>query len=120
MDWTPLGEEELATVIANAVQAMESQANYLWELIRIQPTKWTLAPWGDEGGGFWVVGIVGMQVVWYNDIEDGFNLSRYRAIGVIGEYWCNQDDLQHTMSSLLRQIRFGNAFIRSGPPEPLT
>jgi len=98
---------------------MESQANYLWELIRIPPTKWILSPWADEGGGFWVVGIVGMQVVWYNDIEDGFNVSRYRTIGAIDEYWCNQDELQHTMYSLLRQIQSGHALVRSGPPETL-
>jgi hypothetical protein len=120
MDWTPLGEGELSTLIADGVGVMETPARSLWNLIRVQPVKWKLHPWGDEGGGFWVVGILEMQVVWYNDIEDGFNISRYETPGVIAEYSCNQDDLHHTMHALLRQMETGEPPGRLGPPEALT
>lgn len=119
-DWTPLTEDELTIMISDAVKGMEPRAICLWNLIRTPPSKWTLHPWGDQGGGFWAVAIVGMQVVWYNDIEDGFNVSRYTSSGVIGGYWCNQDKLQHTMNALLRQIDSGESFGKFGPPEPLT
>ena len=29
-------------------------------------------------GGFWVVAIVGRNVIWYNDVEEGFDLLRLR------------------------------------------
>ena len=104
MKWTPLGETELSTRIAEGIGVMEPQARSLWNLIRVRPVKWELHPWGDEGGGFWIVGILGTQVVWFNDIEDGFNVSCYETPGVIAEYRCNQDELHHTMHALLRQI----------------
>jgi hypothetical protein len=116
MHWTPLSEDELATLIADAVSIMEPQARCLWDLIRVPAEKWAQHPWGDQGGGFWVVAIVGMQVVRYNDIEGGFNVSRYTTPGVINNYWCNQDELQHTIYSLLRQIKTGESLGRFGPP----
>lgn len=85
MEWMPINQEELLTLISDAVLKMDHRAVRLWTLIRIPPVKWMLHPWGDQGGGFWVVGMLGMQVVWYNDIEDGFNLSRFYLPGVISE-----------------------------------
>ncbi len=119
MAWTPISEEELSKEIANGVFAMEPPARELWMLIQVKPAKWECRPWGDEGGGFWVVGILGEQVVWYNDIEDGFNISHYQTHGVIAEYWCNQDELNLTMNALLYQIQSGNRPWKLGPPEPI-
>ena len=116
MDWTPLGEVELTTLIADAVAVMGPAARSLWNLIRVRPVKWQLPPWGDEGGGFWVVGVLGERVVWYNDIEDGFNISRYESHGMIAEYWCNQNELQHTLYALLRQFETGEPPGRFGLP----
>jgi hypothetical protein len=72
--------------------------------VRISHIKWQLSPWGDEGGGFWVVGILGPRVIWYNDIEGEFNVSRYETPGVIAEYWCNQSELQDQIHWLAKQI----------------
>jgi len=119
MNWAPFGEAELAKMIDARVDVMEAPDRALWNLIRVPQVKWQLHPWGDESGGFWVVGIIGRQVVWYNDIEDGFNVSRYDAAGEIAEYWCNQDELNHAMRALLSQIELGEAPGRLGPPEPL-
>jgi hypothetical protein len=64
-----------------------------WARIRIRPVKWTLLPRSDEGGGFWVVAVIGQRCIWYNDIEDGFQDSRFDVFGTIAEEWCNQDEL---------------------------
>ncbi|TPN86666.1 hypothetical protein FJ987_06415 [Mesorhizobium sp. CU2] len=76
----------------------------LWEHISILPEKWKQEPYGTQGGGFWIVGLIGRNVIWYNDIEDGFNLSRYTTYGEIGEYWCNQDSLLTVLTGLNRMI----------------
>jgi hypothetical protein len=120
MNWTPLEEAQLATLIADAVALMEPSARSLWKLVHVWPVKWQLHPWGDEGGGFWIVGIIGQNVIWYNDIEHGFNISRYEVLGDIAEYWCNQDELNHTMHALQKQIENGEGPCKLGPPEPLT
>ncbi|MBV9850490.1 MAG: hypothetical protein JO250_12520 [Armatimonadetes bacterium] len=72
---------------------MEEPVKRFWDRIKIPPEKWQLPPLGDEGGGFWVVAVVGQKCVWYNDIEEGFNISRASQFGQISRYSCNQTDL---------------------------
>lgn len=96
---------------------MESRERLLWDLVRVTPMKWRLPPWGDMGGGFWVVGIIGCRVIWYNDIEHGFNVSRYEKAGTIAKYWCNQDELHHVIWQLSQQIETCCPMGFFGPPD---
>ena len=90
-----------------------------WEVVRVVPAKWRQHPYGDCCGGFWVVAIIGQCVVWYNEIEEGFNLLRYSQHGLIDEYWCNQDQLEWTLESVLKAVSEGAPFPPggTGPPE---
>jgi len=72
---------------------MSARERVLWNFIRVAPHKWKLSPWGDQGGGFCVVAIGGETCIYYNDIEDGFNVSQYTRHGEIPNYFCNQDEL---------------------------
>ena len=92
-NWLPVTEARLLQLLEEAAAAMPPAVERFWHLIRIGPVKWDLPPWGDEGGGFWVVAILGHACVWYNDIEDGFNVSPFEVPGRIGEYWCSQGQL---------------------------
>ena len=56
-------------------------------------------------------GIIGSTVVWYNDLEDGFNRSRYTRFGTIDD-WCNQDELEQTLGYLMIALRRGHDMIR--------
>ena len=120
MDWQPISEVELWNKINLAWERMTIPQRKLWECIRIAPEKWQQHPYGEEAGGFWVVGIFGRTVVWYNDIEEGFNRSRYMVYGEIDEYWCNQDELEWTVQWLLNSIETGkDEGPYAGPPEPI-
>ncbi len=88
----------------------------LWQALRIEPEKWQQHPYGDSGGGFWVVAIVGRTVIWYNDLEDGFNRSRYSTYGTIDDYWCNQDELDLTMQYLVSAIERSADLVRLRKP----
>jgi hypothetical protein len=114
--WSPIPLCELLDLIRQSDAATEPVERRLWELVRIPPEKWALPPWADEGGGFWVVGLLGEHVIWYNDIEDGFNISRYSERGTIGDYSCNQGGLQPVLSGLLHQLETGDAPGAFGPP----
>ena len=83
------------------------------------PAKWKLQPWGDSGGGFWAVGLIGSHVIWYNDIEHGFNISPYAVPGTIGDYRCNQGSLQPVLWDLLHEIETGEVAGAFGPPRPI-
>jgi hypothetical protein len=86
MDWKPISEASLWDMLNEAEKRMSVSQARLWEVIRVPPQKWTERSYGELGGGFWVVAMVGPTVVWYNDIEDGFNRSRYTTFGTIEEY----------------------------------
>jgi len=91
--WKPLAEDKLTDMIEDAELFMSPGCRNLWDNIKINPQKWTQSPWGDDGGGFWVVAVLGNTCIYYNDIEGGFNFSPYKVSGQIDEYHSNQTDL---------------------------
>ncbi len=83
----------------------------LWHAVAIDPVKWEQHPFGDEGGGFWVVAIIGRSVIWYNDREEGFNRSSYSELGRIDEYFCNRDELDVALQYLEDVLRGGKDLV---------
>lgn len=119
MGWTPLSEEEIWGLINEAASRMTVPQERFWEAIRILPEKWAQEPYGNQGGGFWAVAVMGRIVVWYNDIEDGFNFSRYSTYGTIGQYFANQDELELVIQELMEIVRTGYRIGgQFGPPRP--
>lgn len=102
MAWKPISEGELRALVSREIVACSAEQQAFFLQARIAYAKWRLAPWGDEGGGFWVVAVHLDQVLWYNDIEDGFNVSRFETQGEIpsDEYRCNQDSLCQALPQL--------------------
>jgi hypothetical protein len=90
-------------MIANALAEYDDAVRSEWERIRIEPEKWRCSPWGDETGGFWAVAIDGDHVLWFNDIEEGFNWSRFSSRGIIDEYVCNQDAFEQILERIAQQ-----------------
>lgn len=88
--WKPISREYLDAMIADGLAAYDEDVRKEWDRIKIEPEKWRCSPWGDAGGGFWVVAIRDSEVLWYNDIEQGFNVSPFSQHGVIDEYYCDQ------------------------------
>jgi hypothetical protein len=80
---------------------MSPQVFRLWAAIKVPPAKWAEQTYGEVGGGFWVVAIIGNRVIWFNDIEDGFNCSSYVVVGKLAEYICNQDELEIAVQDVL-------------------
>jgi hypothetical protein len=71
MAWQPISKAELKALIDEALGEADDDVLTAWASMRIEPTKWQCSPWGDEGGGFWVVAIRNGMVTWYNNIEEG-------------------------------------------------
>ena len=105
--WQPISEDALRKRVAQGVARMSPAELRLWNAIRVTPQKWRQEPYGHDGEGFWIVGLVGQSVIWYNDLEDGFNRSRYESFGVIVDYWCNHDELEVTVSYLMNALEKG-------------
>mgnify|MGYP001144847266 CR=1 FL=1 len=119
MAWEPISEAEIWDELNQAASRMTVPQERFWEAIRIPPEKWAQEPYGNLGGGFWAVAVIGRIVVWFNDIEDGFNFSRYSAHGTIGQYFANQDELELVIQELMEIVRTGYRIGgQFGPPRP--
>ena len=102
--WTPISLIELKESISRGESKLDGEPLNFWKLIKIPPQKWQETEYGNEGGGFWVVAIFGNAVVFYNDIEEGFNVSTYQTFGHISEYWCEQNELDWIVKLVYRRI----------------
>jgi len=112
VDWTPISQNALLARISQGYARMTRAQQRLWDAIRIKPEKWQQHPYGDKGGGFWAVGLVGQTVIWYNDVEDGFNRSVYSAHGLIDDYWRNDDELDVTIQCLTNALSGGQDLLQ--------
>ncbi|MDH2433789.1 hypothetical protein QCD60_14545 [Pokkaliibacter sp. MBI-7] len=120
MDWKPTSEGEIWDAINESYDQMTLEQRRVWEVIKLCPQKWSQEPYGNEGDGFWVVALIGNTVIWFNDIEDGFNRSTFSEFGKINEYRCNQDKLEWQVQNVINQIRDGYDSARyCGAPEPI-
>ena len=104
-DWEPISEAALLARVEQGYKCMTEEQKRLWKAIQIRPQKWQQHPYGDAGGGFWAVALIGQTVVWYNDIEDGFNRSTYTKHGTIDDYWRNDDGLNTTIQYVTDSLR---------------
>ncbi|MFZ9956895.1 MAG: hypothetical protein ACO3E1_12330 [Flavobacteriales bacterium] len=110
-EWKPISISELHDLIQKSENALDRELWSFWHLINIEPTKWIEKAHGIEGGGFWVVAICGTKIIWYNDIEEGFNISSYKTYGQIEGYYCNQDELNWVVSQLFDMMKIGGEVI---------
>lgn len=107
MSWQPTSEAEIWDEINASRERMTLPQRRVWEVIRIDPVKWSQKPYGDLGGGFWVVAIAGYCIIWYNDIERGFERSFYKEFGDIGEYSGYEDDLEGLVQQIMNEFDGG-------------
>jgi hypothetical protein len=116
MTWKPISLEDLQALVSRELADCTAEARVFFSHVSFAPTKWRQSPWGDEGGGFWAIATNENRVLWYNDIEDGFNVSRFSERGNIptGEYWCNQDPLKWAIPRLQ-----GKVGMVLGPPHSM-
>jgi hypothetical protein len=104
--WTPVKQERIEKDIKYCSDILFDKPSCLkfWEYLKIAPEKWHEKTMGEEGGGFWVVAILGKSVIYYNDIEEGYNLSAFTNYGEIDNYYCNQMELHEMIESIFYEI----------------
>src|SRR5262245_16874275 len=106
MTWDPIPLRELEEMIEQDLVECSDQERSFFARAAMTPEKWRQSPYGDQGGGFWAVAVFGNRVLWFNDIEDGFNVSQFTTQGEIpkNEYWCNDDALKVAIRRLMEEV----------------
>jgi hypothetical protein len=73
IDWKPIDLAALQGRIARGYAHRSPLQQRLWQGVRIEPEKWRQHPYGDQGGGFWVVCLIGCdRKLIANLTRDGF------------------------------------------------
>src|SRR3546814_962980 len=84
MEAPPLAEAEIYDIVLKEEAQLRLKAKRMWEMIKIEPEKWHAPVYGSGSYSFWTVGIFGNRVLWYNEIEGEFVISKIETYGKIG------------------------------------
>ncbi len=101
MNWTPISLKELNNIIETSVAVMDTEVLYFWNSIKIVPEKRQVPSYSNEDY-FWIVGKIKNYMIYYNDIEEGFNISLENNLSYIEVTSAEQDELHFALIKLLK------------------
>jgi hypothetical protein len=94
--WEPISESELKELLARQLQDCDASLRATYEAYRVEPYQVPISRFGKWEQAF-VVARKGLEVMYYEDVEEGFNLSRLTLEGSIMEPGYNQDELKFAL-----------------------
>jgi len=98
-NWTALPKKDLMMELFMAEQELEQTNETFWNSIKCSPEIWHCKDVIDDN--FWVIAKWKTFIIWYNDIEEGFNLSTFKTEGEIQQYSAFQHDLNAVLNRLI-------------------
>jgi len=90
--WKPATISEVEEIVAEDLQQCSDDERALFERVRVPFYRAPIIRYGREETVV-VVARKGNDVLYWEDVEEGFNLSPVDENGLILEHWCNQDEL---------------------------
>jgi len=116
MEWSPTTQDELESLIHDELGACTEKQREIFNRYKVPLRKAPIVRYGKQEYVF-VVAQRGDEVMYYEDVEEGFNFSPLAEDGSIKEHWCNQDELEHALN---RWILPENELPpKLGPAEPI-
>ena len=94
--WEPISEGELVELVEHQLKECPPKLAALFEAHRVPPFRAPITRNGQVESVF-VVARKGSEVMYFEDVEDGFNFSPLSPDGQILEHWCNQDELKYAL-----------------------
>jgi predicted esterase YcpF (UPF0227 family) len=94
--WEPISAAELEDLLSQQLTDCEPELVAVFETYKVAPFRAPIDRYGREESVF-VVARKGDEVLYFEDVEDGFNFSPISPHGKILEHWCNQDELKHAL-----------------------
>jgi hypothetical protein len=92
MDWKPASIEEVGSIINRDLADCDAKQREVFERYKVAPYPAPIVRYGEMESAV-VVARKGNEVIYWEDVEEGFNISLVTPDGRICEHWCNQDDL---------------------------
>jgi hypothetical protein len=92
MQWHSATIEQVNKLVAEDLSACDPQQVAAFQQYAVQPYLAPIIRYG-KAEAVVVVARRGDEVIYWEDVEEGFNVSPVGADGRILEHWCNQDEL---------------------------
>lgn len=97
--WQPISESELAALLDRELSNCTAEQRNIFARYRVSPYKLPIHRLGNLEEVF-VVAELPTGLIYYEDVEEGFEFDRLGADGAIPKQSCNQYELRHLLSQL--------------------
>ncbi len=111
MTWEPYTRAQVERIVEEQLLQCTPEQAAMFEQHRVPLRLAPIERYGKDERVF-VVAQRGKEVLYWEDVEEGFNTSPIDESGRILEHWCSQDELTHVM---YRWIHGHNDGLRRGP-----
>jgi hypothetical protein len=98
-DWSPISAEELLELLKGQEKELDDTQREIFKKYRIKPYRAPIERYR-KTEYFFVVAKWDNKAMYYEDVEEGFNVSPIDESGRILQHWCNDDDLKYAVHRL--------------------
>ncbi len=102
--WKPTTLSELQAILSEDLSRCTPEQRRLWESCSVTPRLVPIVRYGSQEQVF-VVAERQREAIYWEDVEQGFNISPLGSNGDILEHWCNQDELAFALDRWLHRIQ---------------
>jgi hypothetical protein len=108
----PTTVEEVKKIVRDDLAECDEEQVVVFKRYAVEPYVAPILRYGEIENAV-VVARKGDEVIYWEDVEEGFNLSPVASDGRILEHWCNQDELRFALNTWIEgrehTIRLGSA-----------
>jgi len=90
MEWKPATVEQVKRIVQDDLYTCDEEQLAAFSKNRVEPHSAPIFRYGKRETVL-VVAENGKEVIYWEDAEEGFNVSPVASDGTILEHWCNQD-----------------------------
>jgi len=98
MEWRPASVEEVKSIVNSDLSACDDEQIATFRRYAVEPYVAPILRYGAMETVV-VVARKGEEVIYWEDVEEGFNVSPIGEGRRIREHWCNQDELGYALNS---------------------
>lgn len=91
-DWKPATIAEVKQILKKDLATCNAEQKAIFDRYSVEPYAAPIVRYGQPESVI-VVARRNDEVIYWEDVEDGFNVSPIDKNGTILEHWCNQDQL---------------------------
>jgi hypothetical protein len=112
--WQPATREEVQAILDEDLRDCSPEVRATFDTHRVPLRQAPIVRYGNEEHVY-IVAQRDDEVLYWEDVDEGFNFSRLDEDGRIVEHWCNQDSLSTAMQHWMGHPQQE----RCGPAEPI-